>query len=187
MTSVPFPLRLPACLAVFLILSACAGGGGGEPSTSFPDPGDADRSRGGTVTEGGGFTLFGGGEGSASSDGQTLMTSAPEQAGAVNGFLWRGAIDTLAFMPLASADPFGGILLTEWYAAPDAPDERFKVNVYVLSDTLRADGIRVAVFRQQRTASGWEDAPVAPETALQLENVILSRARQLRIAAAGSR
>ena len=102
---------------------------------------------------------------------------------AVNAFLWRAALDTLSFMPLASADSFGGVIITDWHAPPEAPDERFKATVYILSRDLRADGIRVAVFRQRREDSGtWSDAAISPETAFEIENAILARARELRVA-----
>ena len=104
----------------------------------------------------------------------------------VNSFLWRASLDTVAFMPLVSADPFGGVIITDWYSPPQSPNERFKVNVFILGRTLRADGVRAAVFRQQMAGSGWVDAPVAGTTATDLENAILVRARQLRIAQTGS-
>src|SRR6185436_14220079 len=100
----------------------------------------------------------------------------------VNNLLWRASLDTVAFMPLVSADPFGGVIITDWYTPPQSPNERFKINVFILGRTLRADGVRAAVFRQQMAAAGWVDAPVAGSTATDLENAILVRARQLRIA-----
>lgn len=104
----------------------------------------------------------------------------------VNSFLWRAALDTITFMPLASADPFGGIVITDWYATPESPSERFKVTVYILDERLRADGIKVAVFRQVRSTTGeWTDAPANPATATELENTILTRARQLRASTTG--
>jgi len=100
----------------------------------------------------------------------------------VNGYLWRASLDTLAFMPLASADPYGGLIITDWYANPEKPDERFKAQVYILDTRLRADGLNVTVYKQTRDASGnWVDAAVAPETATDIENAILTRARQLRL------
>lgn len=98
----------------------------------------------------------------------------------VNSFLWRATLDTLAFMPLASADPFGGVIITDWYAPPESPSERFKMTVYILDRQLRADGLKVATFRQIRSGDQWVDASVAPETTGNLENAILRRARQLR-------
>ena len=104
----------------------------------------------------------------------------------VNTFLWRASLDTLSFMPLASADPFGGVIITDWYSPPDAPDERFKMTAYILDRALRSDGIRVAVFRQIRGVGGdWIDAQVNPRTGTDIEDRILERARQLRIATAG--
>src|SRR6266851_3052770 len=100
----------------------------------------------------------------------------------VNSFLWRASLDTLAFMPLASADPFGGVIITDWYSPPETPDERFKVNVFILDRQLRSDGVRAAVFHQHHDANGaWTDASVEATTQLDLENAILTRARQLRV------
>ena len=100
----------------------------------------------------------------------------------VNHLLWRASLDTGSFKPLVSADPFGGVIITDWYTPPSAPDERFKVNIYILGRALRADGIRASVFRQQMQGSAWVDAPVALNTATDLENAILTRARQMRLA-----
>lgn len=101
---------------------------------------------------------------------------------AVNGYLWRASLDTMSFMPLSSADPFGGVIVTDWYVPPESTNERFKVQIYILDRQLRADGLRVSVFRQVRDPYGeWSAAPVEPDTARQLENAILTRARQLRI------
>ena len=101
----------------------------------------------------------------------------------VNGFLWRASLDTMSFIPLASADPFGGVIISDWYAPPESPDERFKITVYILGTQLRSDGIRAAVFRQERSGeAGWQDAAVSQDTSVQLEDAILTRARQLRVA-----
>ena len=110
--------------------------------------------------------------------------SNPESAAqiGVNGYLWRATLDTLSFMPLASADPYGGVVITDWYINPEAPGERLKVTVYILDARLRADGLNVAVFKQNKGADGqWIDAPSASETETQIENSILTRARQLRL------
>ena len=104
---------------------------------------------------------------------------------AVNAFLWRASLDTLSFMPLSSADAFGGVIITDWYAPPETPDHRFKANIYILDRRLRADGIRVALFHQRRDGAGqWVEAQVNDKTATKLEDAILTRARQLRIGAA---
>ena len=102
----------------------------------------------------------------------------------VNSYLWRASLDTISFMPLASADPFGGVIITDWYSPPEANGERFKVNLFILGRDLRADGLRARVFRQQRDGGGgWSDISVGEKTPVDLENAILTRARQLRIAA----
>ena len=100
----------------------------------------------------------------------------------VNSFLWRAALDTIAFMPLASADPFGGTILTDWYQLPENPSERYKLNIFILDRALRADGVKVSVFKQARDGAGqWHDIPVEAKMGSDLEDSILTRARQLRI------
>ena len=100
----------------------------------------------------------------------------------VNAYLWRATLDTLAFMPLANADPYGGVIITDWYANPEKPDERFKVTVYILDTRLRADGLNVNVFKQVKAADGqWTDAAATPQTSIDFENAILTRARQVRL------
>ena len=103
----------------------------------------------------------------------------------VNSFLWHASLDTLSFIPLASADPFGGVIITDWYSTPQVPTERMKVTVYILDRNLRADGLKVAVFRQTKTTDGWADATVAQDTVTKLEDAILTRARELRLASVG--
>ena len=107
--------------------------------------------------------------------------STPASIG-VNGYLWRATLDTLSFMPLVSADPWGGTVITDWYANPEKPDERFKATVYILDTRLRADGLNVALQKQVRAPDGtWRDAAVSPQTETDLENAILTKARQLRV------
>jgi hypothetical protein len=120
---------------------------------------------------------FGGGSG-------PKTVSNPESAAqiGVNGYLWRATLDTLSFMPLASADPYGGVIITDWYVNPEVPNERLKCTVYILDSRLRADGLNVAVFKQNKNAAGeWIDAPSANETETQIENAILDKARRLRL------
>jgi hypothetical protein len=118
--------------------------------------------------------------------GATAISSGTRTLG-VNSYLWHATLDTLSFIPLSSADPFGGVIITDWYSAPQAPGERMKVTVYILDRNLRADGLKVAVFRQTKDAvGGWADAPVASDTSLKLEDAILTRARELRLASGGS-
>ncbi|MBU6407854.1 MAG: DUF3576 domain-containing protein [Alphaproteobacteria bacterium] len=99
----------------------------------------------------------------------------------VNSFLWQASLDTIAFMPLASTDPFGGVIITDWHADPALPNERFKATIYVLDTRLRADALNVSLFRQTWNGSAWVDAVVDPDTEYQIENAILNRARELRL------
>jgi len=104
----------------------------------------------------------------------------------VNGHLWRASLDTLSFLPLETADPWGGIINYGWYSAASAPNERIKATVYILDSRLRADALNVTVNRQVRNLAGdWVEAEVSVQTETDLENAILTRARQLRLAAAG--
>lgn len=102
--------------------------------------------------------------------------------GRVNAYLWRAALETMDFMPLAQTDSIGGVIITEWYAPPETQGERFKVTVYILDKELRADGVRVAVFRQKGNQGRWIDTAVDPKTESGLEDSILARARELRLA-----
>ena len=168
--------RFVGLLAPTLMVCAAAAvlAGCSSKNTYQTPPGTGDRTGAprDTVFSSGG--LFGGSK-----------TSPADAALAVNAFLWRASLDTLAFMPLASADPFGGVIISDWYAPPETPTERFKVNVYILGRTLRADGLKVSVFRQMKDASGtWADATVGPEVVSEFENAVLTRARDLRLHAA---
>lgn len=119
-----------------------------------------------------GLSIFGGKKKGAD-DGSTGI--------GVNSYLWRASLDTVSFMPLASADPFGGVIITEWYSSPEKPNEQFKVNVFILDRQLVSNGVKVKVFRQVKSGSNWKSAAVADNTARQMEDAILTRARQLRV------
>ena len=101
----------------------------------------------------------------------------------VNSYLWRAAVDTVSFAPLLQADANGGVIITDWYSNPRAPGERVKLTVSVLDQDLRADALRVAASRQVFQNGVWADAPVAAATVQKLEDIILTRARDLRRAA----
>ena len=103
----------------------------------------------------------------------------------VNSYLWRAALDTLSFAPMAQVDSNGGVIVTDWYANPAVPNERVKLTVAILDTELRADAIRVSASRQQLAASGWVEATVRAGTVQKLEETILGRARDLRRAQMG--
>jgi hypothetical protein len=124
-----------------------------------------------TYSEGGGFLGMG-----------KKAPAAAQPGIGVNSYLWRASLDTVAFMPLASADPYGGIINTDWYTNPEKPDERFKVTIYILDTRLRADGLTVSVFKQIKGADGsWTDSTTSNQTQVDFENAILTKARQLRL------
>ncbi len=98
----------------------------------------------------------------------------------VNSYLWRASLETLSFMPLTQADSAGGVIVTDWYANPDSPNERVKVSVSILDSDLRADAIRVAASRQVLQGGVWVEAAVQASTVQRLEDIILTKARDLR-------
>jgi len=106
-------------------------------------------------------------------------------AGGSNPYLWRASLDTLDNLPLVNADPLGGTIIYDWKSYPDAMDERIKATVYILDSRLRADGVKVSVFRQTKVEGEWTDAAVDGDTAIQLENAILTRARNLKASELG--
>ena len=101
----------------------------------------------------------------------------------VNAYLWRATLDTLSFMPLLQTDSNGGVVVTDWYVNPQTPGERIKVTVSILDQDLRADALRVAALRQVSQGGSWVAAPVQAATTQKLEDIILTRARDLRRAA----
>lgn len=109
-----------------------------------------------------------------------------QQGIGVNGYLWRATLDTLSFLPLLTADAWGGVVNYDWYTNPQTPNERFKATVFILDTRLRADALNVTVTKEVRDAAGgWIAAPVAAQTETDLENAILTRARQLNLSNAG--
>jgi hypothetical protein len=130
-----------------------------------------------------GCTIFG------SSTANTAESSSsqlgPEETGSlgVNAYLWRATLDTLSFMPLLQADSNGGVIVTDWYSNPNNPGERMKLTVSILDQDLRADAMRVAGSRQINQNGTWVDAPIQAATIQKLEEIILTKARDLRRAA----
>ena len=165
----------PKLLLTLLLLPLIAGCSelGLDSDASYSDKNkDQMYKNGSLVSDSGGINIFG-------DDKKTQENSGI----GVNGFLWRASLDVISFMPIASADPFGGVIITDWYSPTDTPNERTKLNVFIRGRDLRADGIKVSVFRQTKETGGtWTDATVAPATAGSLENAILTKARQIRLA-----
>lgn len=172
-------------VAMALSLVACGtgedGSGGIKTEAKYPTGAERDGSTDSIYEKppsifGSGGLSIGGKRGSSEDGGSGI---------AVNSFLWRASLDTVSFMPLASADPFGGVILTDWYTPNETKRERFKINVFILSRQLRSDGIQVRVFKQVNRRGTWRDVKPSASTARQLEDAILTRARQLRVAQIG--
>ncbi len=174
-------VSMVVCGLAALALAGCAGATIGPATPAQPGtPQERIRAEYGTVHGSDGFTL--GGDSKADTGGGG---GAGGGIG-VNVYLWRAALETIDFMPLVQADPFGGVIITDWYAPPETPAERFKLTVYILDRVLRADAVKVAVFRQTNGAGQWADAAVDAGTKTSIEDSILTRARELRIAAVGT-
>lgn len=155
--------RAPSTLlaaAGALMLAACAG--------PLLDTTELDRS------------LGIGGDGAGSQAARVDMPARQTMTIGVNAFLWRAALDTLSFAPIAQTDSNGGVIVTDWYANPQNPGERVKLTVTILDRDLRADALRVAALRQTQQNGQWVDAPVTAATVQRLEDIILTRARDLR-------
>ncbi len=158
-----------AVILVALAAAGCSSDSGAGPATSRSGVDEELKTPG----------LFGLGGGGGN---RAERRRNGDQEIGVNSLLWRATLDTIAFMPLTLTDSAGGVILTDWYADPKTPGERFKMQVYILDTRLRADGIKVNVFKQVQGPGGWTDAAVDEDTAPQIENAILTRARQLRLA-----
>ena len=176
------PSLYAGLILLSLSLSAC---GSVKSEAKYPAPQDsAEAKKYGTIEQIGdkeddsGFTLFDSGH----------KRGAGQSSIGVNGYLWHAALDTINFMPIASADSNGGTILTDWYSPPSTPNERIKLNIVIKDQTLRADGVQVRVFKQTLDSSHvWRDADVAKDTGTQLEDTIVARARQLRLQTEGKK
>ncbi len=172
------------------LLGACEGVSVEEPEPYVTEQKDRIRQQSGTIHGNDeGFVLFSNRDEADESGGSKAERSRSEGGEPVvgglavaNPYLWQASLESLDFMPLAQADSNGGVIISDWYAPPETPDERFKVTVYILDQALRADALKVAVFRQTKGKGDWVDAEVDKATAVGLEDNILKRAQELRLA-----
>lgn len=179
-------------LALGLSLTACDGVEVEEAKPRVTEQRERIRAQSGTIHGNPkGFVVYSTREddGTDTQNGVSASAEGNPQAVAtrlsVNPYLWQASLESLDFMPLAQADSSGGVIITDWYAPSETPDERFKVTVYILDTDLRADALKVNVFRQVESDKGWVDAAVVDETATGLEDNILTRARELRLTTEG--
>lgn len=174
--------RLATLGALALVVAACGGGDYAAEERVGPRPGpqrefDPDAP---TIFGDEGLNI-----GTIRSTSTDIFGGGGDEEGRlpVNKYLWQASLDTLSFLPLASSDPFTGVIATEWGANPAAPGERYKVSAFVTSAALSAASLKVAVYREVQGEDGqWLPAPVSAETVRQLEDAILTRAREIRIA-----
>ena len=166
-----------AAFGLLLPLLAAACGGDNQRMVRNDEYGDwrngAVRQR--PLGTSAGIVLFG-----VDKEREERQASAAGTGLSVNAYLWRAALDTLSFMPLASADPFGGTIITDWYSPPAAQGERFRAQAYVMGRQLRSDGVRVQIFRQTLERGQWTDSLVSTATNSEMEDKVLARARELR-------
>jgi len=172
-------------ISVFLAAAVLSGCGSdpekATPTAEAPPPAPAAKAESGDT---GVFGWLGvAGDSTTESPAPSKALKAEDRKGvAVNAYLWRSSLDSLSFMPMEQTDPFAGIIKTGWYTPPSTPNERLKVNVFILDTRLRAEAVRVSIFKEAKKPTGeWATATVDPETVTKLENVILDRARQLKI------
>ncbi len=166
-------LRNSILVLSLLLLSSCGMFKGGDPDETYPKSrAQVEEERIGKLTGEEGFVVVGGKKKSAATEGIN-----------VNGYLWRATLDTVYFMPLISADPFGGTILTDWYKSSSSTKERYKLNIFITGTELRSDAIKVAAFKQKLSGSNWIDANTDAKIAQEIEDKILLRARELKYAA----
>lgn len=163
---------------------AFGGGLGGTGESTYPSKGEFGRYEPAPDPDNPPKGIFGGTRGISLFPNVSRQPDTEGRSNlSINSFLWRAALETLSFMPLDSADPFGGVIITDWHSNLESPNERFKVVTYILDSSLRVGALRVSVFRQERpdSASPWQDAVTDEDVHVQLENTILKRARELRL------
>lgn len=165
-------LTLALSLSLGLSLAACSSWK--DIKTEAPDTNPTDMPKG--------PGLFSGESGNILEGLKTSKTSA-ETGGSigVNIYLWRASLESIAFMPITQADSAGGVIVTDWYSQPEVPTERVRANVLILGKTLRADALKVTLFKQQRKGDAWVDMPVAQATTTGLEDAILTKARAIKV------
>lgn len=180
-------VRVFSAALALAVLAACGQAG---REAVYPEDTDAATAETGSV-----FDIFtGGGKTASEAASQAESEAAPAKGDkqtprglAVNADLWRATLETISFMPLASADPNAGVVITEWYNDPKIADERFKINIIVSGVELRADAVRVTLMREKKRGARWSTVDGNKLVARQLENIILTRARDFRIRGAARR
>ena len=158
-----------------LAVAACGSGSSGDPpdtagaqQASTAEPSEID-------TESSIWTILG------MAKKESQRNPGPQTGSTVSPILWQAALDTLNFVKFVSEDPLAGSLVTDWYSPPGKPNERYKVNLFILARKLHSDSLAVTVTREARLGDGnWLETTVARNVETDLENAILERAGQLK-------
>ncbi len=158
-------------LGASALLASCGTDLSPKPGQEVPIGRDEARKYGFGKLMGDDFLLFGG----------PKKKGSNAQSASVNRYLWHASLEVVSFMPLQSVDASGGVIVTDWYSAPQNPHERIKVTVYITDGALRADALRVHMFKQVRKGNDWQNVTADSNTTIELENIILNKARQLKI------
>ena len=177
-----FRRRLSAlCLNIALAaaLTAC---GALSVEADYPEGDKVETAESGSV-----FDFFTFGEKDPAPQASVQQAATPAGGLSVNAVLWRASLETLSFMPLASADPIGGVIISDWYNDPAATNERVKVNLIISGLELRADALRVSLFRETLRGGKWVATATSVAAARQLENIVLTRARDLAVSRRAAR
>jgi hypothetical protein len=177
-------LKIPHYIAALFILSLTACSILPKGEAKFPENNSEQHANQGSVYNKN-ETIFGeGGFGSVLMGKTDGSTADADNVLSINTFLWRASLETINFMPIAQADPFGGVILTDWYSAPQTPNQRYKLNVLITDKQLRASGVKASMFKEERAnaTAKWEAVTVAKEDTRKIEDAILARAREMRIA-----
>jgi len=173
---------LDAVRVISTVLVCCLVIGCGAREAVYPESTDAATAESGSI-----FNVFSGNDARQNNGTPNEGTPTKPRGLSVNADLWRATLDTLSFLPLASADPTSGVVISDWYNDPKIADERFKITVIISGLDLRADALRVTLMREKKQGARWSTMAANKIVARQLENIILTRARDFRIARGSAR
>ena len=96
-----------------------------------------------------------------------------------SSIVFETALDKLSFMPLASVDSNAGVIITDWYGINDNQD-RIKINIRVINQTLEDNSINVTMFQQKFDGSKWVDTTTDGMQSEKIKSSILEDARKLQ-------
>lgn len=168
-------LKVASTVLTGILLMGCSQDTSSLPELETPVGREQSRRSANGKVFGTDFFLFGSPKHNHSSTAKATLSPT------VNTFLWQASLDVLSFAPLAAADSKGGVIVSDWYTAPNTPNERIKVTIYISSQQLRADALKVTIHKQIRGKTDWVNATTDTSVATEIEDLILSRARQLRV------